>query len=174
MDAPTFGGSAAAVKVAVVTAVALPILAASAPMFSPPSEIVGRENRPATTGTTSERDFVISSAGPTMLFPGASVPVNLTLSNPNAFGIEIRMLTISIENVGGGSGCNADDFETRQFSGGYGLHVPSTETTDLDMLGIKPADWPHVMMINTSENQDGCKGVAIELAFGGTAVALKS
>jgi hypothetical protein len=175
MDVPTFGGSAAAVKAAVVTVVALPILVASAPLLSPPTgEIVGREQQPAITGATTGRNFLISSDVPTLLFPGATVPVNLTLSNPNTFGIEIRTLTIRIEKVDAGTGCRVDDFGTRQFSGSYGLQVHSTETTDLDTLGIEPGNWPQVMMIDKSQNQDGCKGVVVELSLGGTAVALQS
>jgi hypothetical protein len=175
MDMPTLGGSAAAVKVAVVVAVALPVLAASAPMISRPTDqIIGRQELPATTGAVTEHSFLISSAFDASLFPGASVPVNLTLSNPNAFGIEIRTLTISIDKVDAGAGCNPADFGTRPFSGGSGLQVSSTETIDLSTLGIEPANWPQVLMFNRPRNQDGCKGVAVELTLGGTAVAMQS
>ena len=177
MDIQSLGGGAAAIKAAVVTAVALPLLVGSVPAGHPPARTIkGREDPPAVTGAAGDRPFLISSVLTSSLIPGAAVPVNLTLTNPNSFGIDIEQLVVSIKRVNATdpAGCGPHDFRTRQFSGRYGLRVGSAHTTDLRRLGVAPAQWPQVIMINRSENQDGCKGATVELELRGTAVGVAS
>ncbi len=177
MELPSIG-VAAAVKTVVVTVVALPVLVSSIPAAAPPPRgtIAGQEKPPARGETVEIRPFLIGSVVQPGLFPGATVPVNLTLTNPNSFPLEIQELTVRVERVSvtTATDCDPTNFRTRQFSGGYGVRLDATESTDLRRLGVDPTKWPQLTMLNLPRNQDGCKGAAVDLELRGTAIGTDS
>lgn len=56
-----------------------------------------------------------------------------------------------------------------QFSGAYGLRIPAHSTRRLSSLGVAPARWPRVAMLDRAVNQDGCKHATLDLRFDGMA-----
>ena len=50
------------------------------------------------------------------------------------------------------------------------LTLPPEATSSLSGLSVSSAQWPHVGMLNTSVNQDGCKGASVILDFSGSGV----
>ena len=63
--------------------------------------------------------------------------------------------------------CTAADFTVTQYSGPYPLAVPPG-TSSLSGLGVPAAAWPQVGMLDTSANQDGCKGATLQLSYSGS------
>ncbi|UUL77431.1 hypothetical protein NG819_08200 [Pseudarthrobacter sp. Fe7] len=57
--------------------------------------------------------------------------------------------------------CSAADFAVTQYSGPYPLAVPAGSSS-LSGLGVAQQAWPRVGMLDSSANQDGCKGATIQ------------
>jgi hypothetical protein len=100
------------------------------------------------------------------LYPGATFPVIVSLTNPNGFSMSIKQMTVRIDKVtaAGGGHCNPDDFAVQQFSGAYGFVLGIFRTATLTELGMTPAQLPQLTMFNRpDEDQSGCKGASIQL-----------
>ena len=105
--------------------------------------------------------------------PGGSVPLNLILTNYQGHGLSISTLTVSLRAVSAPRSdanhpCTVADFAVRQANAGLSLVVPAGASVSLLTLGVTPASWPQVSMLNTSVNQDGCKGASVGLDYLGT------
>jgi hypothetical protein len=167
---------AAAAKAAVVTVISLPLLVASVanPPTSAPhtSAVNGRSGQPATVDMDTDRGFLLGSALTATLYPGATVPIRLTFTNPSAQPVAVEELVVTIDRVNAAAAdCGPDDFDTQQFSGRYGFRVAADQTTDLAALGFPAAQWPQLTMLyRPTVNQDGCKGASVSLALRGSAV----
>ena len=57
----------------------------------------------------------------------------------------------------------------QQYSGTFPLTVPASSTRSLAQLGVQPAFWPQVSIINRPTDQDGCQGATVTLAYSGSA-----
>lgn len=119
---------------------------------------------------TRNLPFAISSSAVSGLAPGASVPVDLSLHNPNPFTIKVTSLTIGQPAITSSNpGCVAAE----NFAGGavsnLSIEVPGGQTVSLSGKGIAPANMPHVQMKNTDFKQDACKGATLSLPFSGSA-----
>lgn len=120
---------------------------------------------------SNAKPFTISGDVPStsLLSPGVSFPLDLTLTNPNAQSISITNLSVSVGSVTGGSGgCTASDFTVTQFTGTYPLVVPAGAAQSLSSLGVSVSAMPRVGMLDRIVSQDGCKGVRLALAYSGT------
>lgn len=118
--------------------------------------------------------FTIAGVLPTPLSPGAGVPLDLTLTNRESADLQISSLAVSVASVSAPRAdsthpCGPDDFSVAPFSGAPGFTLPAAGTASLSELGLAPADWPQVSMLNPPVNQDGCKGASLALSFSGTA-----
>lgn len=109
------------------------------------------------------------------LSPGVSVPVNLSLTNQNKKQISISNLTVTISSVtrtaaavAAGRPCGLADYAVVQYSGPYPLTVGGLATATLADLGVTPAARPQVRMLDTTTNQDGCKGATLGLRYTGS------
>ena len=106
------------------------------------------------------------------LAPGVSLPLELTVTNPNSRPLSVTNLTVTIDSVTRRvpvtGACGPADYAVTQYSGPYPLIVPAGGSASLSGLGVPPGAWPKVTMINTATNQDGCKGATITLAFSGS------
>jgi hypothetical protein len=125
--------------------------------------------------TTTGKQFTITAPAVTVNGPGAAAPLNLTLTNPNNQPLQVTNLTVSISAVTKDASapanhpCTAADYAVVQFSGTYPISVGAGQTVSLLGLGITSSSlWPALTMLNTSSNQDGCKGAAVSLSFSGT------
>jgi hypothetical protein len=120
----------------------------------------------------SKKNFTISGNLGTPLSPGATIPLNLSITNPNNKGLALSSLSVSIASVTrtqaavvAGLPCTPADYLVTNYSGQYPLAIP-VGTSTLDQLK-PPQDWPRIAMLDTTSNQDGCKGATLQLAYSG-------
>jgi hypothetical protein len=125
--------------------------------------------------TAGGKPFSISGNLSGALAPGISRPLNLTLTNPNKKPLSITNLTVTVQTVtrtayaiAHNQPCTAADYAATQYSGSYPLTVPADSSTSLSSLGVSASAQPKVSMLNTAQNQDGCKGAALTLAYSGS------
>jgi len=105
---------------------------------------------------------------------GVGTPLDLSLTNPNDKPLSVTSLTLTAQSVAApnataSNGCTLADFSVQQFSAPYPLIVPALSTRKLFDLGIPITQWPQAKLVDTSRDQDGCKGASLALAYGGTA-----
>lgn len=118
--------------------------------------------------------FTISGNPTGLLAPGNAVSINLQLANPGNNNINVTGLTVSItgitrtaQAVANSRPCNPSDYVITQFSGNYPISAPPGNSS-LSGGGIPAARWPQIRMLDTSLNQDGCKGATLQLSYSGT------
>lgn len=118
--------------------------------------------------------FTISGDAAAPLAPGVSQSLGLSFSNPNNQGISVTNLSVTISGitrtaaaVAGNLPCTAADFTVVQYSGPYPIALPSGSSS-LSSLSVPSSQWPRLAMLDTSANQDGCKGATIALAYSGS------
>lgn len=123
---------------------------------------------------TTGKPFAIAGSV-TGLSPGVSAPLNLSLTNQNKKQISITNLTVTIESVtrtaaavAAGRPCGLADYAVQQYSGPYPLAVDGLATATLADLGVAPAAQPRIRMLDTTTNQDGCKGATLALRYTGS------
>lgn len=120
----------------------------------------------ATTGTP----FTMSVAVRKALYPGVSVPLNVSFANPNTDAITLDVLRVEIDDDGR-SDCPMDvNFEVVQLVGDPDrVVVPGGGFTSLEDLGIADAEWPQLRMLAREANQNDCMGVSVDLTLSATA-----
>lgn len=121
----------------------------------------------------SKKTFSISGNLGAPLTPGATIPLNLSINNPNNKGLALSSLSVSITGitrtqaaVAAALPCTPADYAVTNYGGAYPLTVP-VGSSSLQTLGIVPALWPKIAMLDTALNQDGCKGATLQLAYSG-------
>jgi hypothetical protein len=114
------------------------------------------------------REFEISGDLGPLLYPGADEPLELRLTNPNGFTIEVTRLHVAIRPGTSNEGCGSDNYAVAQYSGAYPLRL-RPGTTALGKLVGDRAQWPRVRMLNLPTNQDVCKHARLTLDYSGTA-----
>jgi hypothetical protein len=103
------------------------------------------------------------------LRPGVSVPVALTLQNPNRHRIRmmrvrVRIAAILAPRADAAHPCTKADFAVRQMPRST-LRLRARRTTDLAALGVPVESWPWLTMLNRPLNQDGCQDAQLILKF---------
>jgi hypothetical protein len=116
------------------------------------------------------RAIRLTGQGSRQLAPGASAPVNLRLTSSASFPVSVTRLTVSIHAVDAPRSdakhpCTAGDFDLRQSPPGLTVRVAASASSTLLELGTSRVEWPRVVMLDTSRNQDGCKGASVALDF---------
>jgi len=115
------------------------------------------------------RRLAISGDLPTLLFPGADAPLDVTLINPHAFGLRLRTLRVRVRAQTSEPGCHgAGDYAVRQYGGGYPLMLRPGRTR-LSALVADRALWPRISMRNLPVDQEACKGAVLRLDYSGVA-----
>jgi hypothetical protein len=119
--------------------------------------------------------FGIAGDVGTVLEPGVTVPIDLTITNPNDRPIRITSLSIAIGSITAPLAtptlrCTPADFAVGQPEAGTALIVPGHSSRTLQELGLRSSELPSLGMLNGAGNQDGCEGATVGLAYGGTAV----
>jgi hypothetical protein len=117
------------------------------------------------------KTFEISGDLATHLYPGASAPLNLTLTNPYNFDLRIGSISVSLEEATSRPGCSgSQNFEVTQMpASAYPVTLPSGLTRTLTQLGVSDASKPRVRMINQPWNQEACRQAGITLQYSGSA-----
>jgi hypothetical protein len=123
-----------------------------------------------TIGTTGQ-NFTVGGDLTTPLYPGTSEPLDLTFTNPNSAPITIPAGGVGPANITfatNNPGCAGSNFEVSQALT-VSVTVPAGQTTPISLseLGVSPADWPVITMINTNSNQDACEGATVTLTYSG-------
>ncbi|MDE8585887.1 COG1470 family protein [Arthrobacter sp. NQ4] len=120
------------------------------------------------------KQFGISGNVPGTLSPGTSAGLNLQISNPINKPLSLTNLSVAVAGVtrsaaavAGNLPCTPADFTVTQYSGPYPLAVPTTGGS-LQGLNVAQTAWPRVGMLDTSTNQDGCKGATLQLSYSGS------
>ncbi|MBT2567163.1 hypothetical protein J7I84_11780 [Arthrobacter sp. ISL-85] len=120
------------------------------------------------------KQFGISGNVPGTLAPGTSAGLNLQISNPINKPLSLTNLSVAVAGVTRSAAavasnlpCTPADFTVTQYSGPYPLAVPATGGS-LQGLNVAQSAWPRVGMLDTSTNQDGCKGATLQLSYSGS------
>jgi hypothetical protein len=106
-----------------------------------------------------------------LLTPGATVPLNLTLSNPYSFTLLVSGVSIALQEGTSNRGCSASqNFTVKQLGATvYPLSLPAGASRTLSQLGVADRDMPKLNMLNQSWNQDACKNAVVRLSYSGSA-----
>ena len=101
--------------------------------------------------------------------PGKTLPVPLTIDNPNSVPIFVTQLTFTLA-VGPNSGtCSTGNTRTAWNAdpphGKPELQVPANATG----FAVPNADLPTLTFVNSGGSQDNCKGKSFVLNFSGSA-----
>ena len=143
-----------------------PAAAARRSPATPPAPIPTPANRPVTPnpgpgGGNPAQDFTIagSYAG---LYPGVSRSLILSITNPNAFPIDVTSLTATVSLVSGPRvmhepSCRPEDLDVAQYAGGLSVPARGMNTTMIDLMLLPSAP-------------DACQGASFALTYAGEAV----
>jgi hypothetical protein len=119
-----------------------------------------------------KQPFDITGGLGQQLVPGARVPLNLALTNPNNFTLQVTGIAVSVDHQTSAAGCDgADNFSAGQIPANrYPLSLPANSTRTLGQLGVSDGDKPAVTMNDlVTVNQDACKGVTVYFNYSGGA-----
>lgn len=126
---------------------------------------------------SSKKTFSISGDLGTPLAPGATIPLDLSFANQNNKSLALTSLAVSITGitrtqaaVAAALPCTTKDYVVTNYSGPSPLTI-SAGSSSLQSLGIAPALWPRIAMLDTELNQDGCKGATLQLSYSGAGEA---
>jgi hypothetical protein len=126
-------------------------------------------------GTVSQPSpsYTISGTLVQQLRPGDTYPLDLGLTNLGGVAMTVVDLRVTISHVTAPHAtashpCTLNDFAATQVATGFSVDLLASESTTLSARGIPSAQWPQLSMLNTSANQDGCKGATLALTFTGS------
>jgi len=113
--------------------------------------------------------FTLEGRLDTTLSPGATRPMDLTVGNPLDRAVVLTELVVTVVAVQASDAtpsrpCTVADFDTRP-SRFDPLTLPPRATTTLRAAGVERDRWPTVSMLDTDQNQDGCRGAALTLSL---------
>jgi uncharacterized membrane protein len=122
------------------------------------------------------KSFSINGPSFSNVAPGVSVPLDLTISNPNNQPLNVTNVTVTVQSVTKAADadptlrCTTADYVVTQYGGTYplalGANAIAVKLSSFDALA---AHLPAVSMANsTTADQDGCRGANVVLAFTGT------
>jgi hypothetical protein len=125
----------------------------------------------ASVGSDNPQPFTISGLLSGPLFPGAGVPLDLSLANPNPDALTLTGLAVRITGVQpvGAGICSAADFTIVQPLITLPAILPGLVSETLSVLGLPLIGQPQVQMLDTAADQDGCQGATLTLQYTGTA-----
>lgn len=105
------------------------------------------------------------------LAPGIKAPLNLLLTNPYNFAIQITNLSVAVEEGTSKAGCSGtQNFKVTPIPAArYPITLAAGQAKTLSQLGVADADKPQVEMLNRPTNQETCKNATVTLAYSGSA-----
>ena len=120
------------------------------------------------------KQFALSGNVPGTLSPGVSAGLDLQIGNALNKSLSLTNLSVGIAGVTRSADaiarnlpCTPADFSVSQYSGPYPL-VALAGNSSLSGLGVAQSAWPRIGMLDTSANQDGCKGATLQLTYSGS------
>lgn len=122
--------------------------------------------------------FSVTGTLPDGLRPGRTLPLDVTVDNPNPTPIRLSKLSVMITDLDAGRAtrCPVDpNLVVTPFTGDYSeFVVPARGRSSLAGLGFPPAAWPQITLLDTGTNRTGCLGAVPRFMFTGTADATAS
>ena len=105
-----------------------------------------------------------------LLVPGSTLPIDLSLDNPNDFDYTVQHLTVTVSAVHAPQSstnrpCSPADFAVSPLAEGIEFTIGSGTEDSLSGLAVAQDNWPTVGMINRPVNQNGCKGATLTLDY---------
>jgi len=105
----------------------------------------------------------------TLLAPGVTVPLNLSITNSNTVPVHVTALKVTIAGTDK-AGCERENYTSTPYSGGGFTVAAGATDASLQQLGIPQTAWPTLTMIDLpTTNQDACKGAQVSLSYAGIA-----
>jgi hypothetical protein len=125
--------------------------------------------------------FTLSGSLSQVLYPGATAGLNVRITNPFNFDINVSQLTVTVRRAttrGGvpNPGCDGtvNLRVLRQYGGPSPLKVKSSRTVSLSDLGVPQSQWPQLQMPDLPVNQDACKSTTFTFDYAATATKVTS
>lgn len=117
--------------------------------------------------------FSISGEISTSLAPGAAHALDLEIANPNdlpliVIDVQVVVLNVEAPNSTTILPCSTNDFVVTQLESNLELVIRARSSNSLSELDLSAEAWPHVGMLDSDENQDGCKGATVTLEYSGS------
>ncbi len=103
------------------------------------------------------------------LAPGVNRPLNLTIKNPFNFPIRVTDVSIGIQSSTNRPTCSPSANLLVDHGLLVPVNVPANSTRTLQQLGVDPASWPLVAMLDLATPQDSCKGAVFPVRYTATA-----
>ena len=121
------------------------------------------------TTTSPSGAFTISGDLPTLLSPGADLPLNVTVSNGFDFDLSVTELRVTVAPGSSEPGCdgpaNLQVTESNAAGGALSIVVPAHGSVTLPAQG---ATAPQVTMLDLPTNQNACKNAVFTFTFSGS------
>jgi hypothetical protein len=122
------------------------------------------------TSLVNQSSFVIGGSATQPISPGLKVPLDLRFQNAHETRMSVKDIEVTVQKVTAPNAteqlpCEADDFTVDPIGQGLDITVAPRTTSSLSTLDLPSPQWPQVGLLNTSTNQDGCKGAQLALAF---------
>jgi hypothetical protein len=122
------------------------------------------------------RDVRLDGSVSQLLYPGATAVLDVRITNPHHFDIDVAQLTVTVRQrtTRAGQpnpGCDGTVNLTvaRQYSGPSPLRVPRDRSVTLSALGVPQSQWPRLRMPDLPVNQDACKSTTFTFDYAATA-----
>jgi hypothetical protein len=118
-----------------------------------------------------KQNFQIAGNLGTQLVPGRKVPLDLTLTNPYNFALQVTSTSVAIEEGTSRAGCSGtNNFKVTQIPASrFPITLPAGQPKTLGQLGVADAAKPQVEMLDRPWSQDACKNAALTLDYSGSA-----
>jgi hypothetical protein len=125
--------------------------------------------------------FTLAGSVSQLLYPGATAALNVRITNPFSFDINVAQLTVTVRQatIRNGQPNPACDGQAnlkvlRQYSGPTPVKVLANRTVALSDLGVPQAQWPQLQMPDLPVNQDACKNTTFTFDYTATATKVTS
>jgi uncharacterized membrane protein len=130
-------------------------------------------SRSANVTLTVQKNQAFQIAGDlgTKLVPGRRAALNLSLTNPQSFDIQITNIAVAVEEGTSKPGCSGtQNFKVTQVPAGrYPITLAAGQTKTLAQLGVVDSDKPQLEMLDQPWSQEPCKNASLTLDFSGSA-----
>jgi hypothetical protein len=129
-------------------------------------------SRPESLTIAPPLGFGIAGSALGLLYPGRQAPLDLTLTNPYGFALNVVKITVHLNGTDT-AGCVVSgprkSFTLTQIpSAAYPIRVSAGSSATLSQLGLAIVSQPQLAMLDTAFNQDACRGASINLSYTGS------
>jgi hypothetical protein len=115
--------------------------------------------------------FGIDGSTSRALVPGATVPVNVRISNPHFYPITVRDLKVSIASVTParkGDTCSASNYTVTQ-GRSFAAQLAPFSSASMKTIQSATSEWPSVhLTADRTKIERGCQGATVTLAYSAT------